>query len=66
MVDPPFEAGVKDTVASALPAVAETPVGAFGMVYGVAVPIFEGEEAPMPFSASLPATRAMNPTASRL
>ena len=36
MADPPLEAGaVKDTVACAFPAVAETPVGAPGTVAGV-------------------------------
>jgi hypothetical protein len=37
--------------ADALPALAETPVGAFGRVKGIAVTIFEGEDVPMPFCA---------------
>ena len=47
---PPFEAGaVKLTVAWALPAVAETPVGAPGTVAGVT--LFEGDEAgPVPMA----------------
>jgi hypothetical protein len=52
MLDPPFEAGaVKETVASALPAVADTPVGDPGTVAGVEETIFDGVDVPMPFCA---------------
>jgi len=50
MLDPPLEAGaVKETVACALPADAETAVGTPGTVYGMDETMFEGVEVPTPF-----------------
>jgi hypothetical protein len=52
MDDPPFEPeGVKEMVASALPAVAEADVGADGTVTGVEETMFEGVEVPTLFWA---------------
>jgi len=54
MVDPPFDAGaVKETVASALPAVAEIEVGGLGTVAGVEETTFDGVDVPMLFSARI-------------
>jgi hypothetical protein len=51
MLDPPFDPGAKEMLASALPATAETEVGATGTVYGVEETIFEGVDVPLLFCA---------------
>ena len=53
MGDPPFEAGAeKETVACALPGVADAFVGGPGTVAGVELTAFDGVEVPIAFWAT--------------
>jgi hypothetical protein len=51
MLDPLFDPGVKETVASALPATAETDAGGDGTVNGVDETTFDAVDVPILFSA---------------
>jgi hypothetical protein len=51
MLDPPFDPGVKETIAWALPAEADAPVGAEGVVNGVEETMLDAVEVPMIFCA---------------